>query len=231
MSKLYIKDLERIKNGKIARFQIEGDEEYNRELSLARLEQEKTELRRIRHIILANFQLDTTKELEKNKIDAPGPREYVTYNSQKLFLKDYLSLTIPTILGNTECLFSDTKLVSSTSDTNDLEKKVEIIFPYIEKLFKIKKSTNILDNEFYEDVNIIDNDKDKVLVSRGDGIYLPFEDYDNLDKEELKNMLFYYYPNQLEILKNILVTDSKALNRYRKNTDKEKALNIYKGIK
>ena len=134
------------------------------------------------------------------------------------------------MFGDTTCLISNRGIENASFNTKEIEKKVDLIFPYIKGILKLKEKSNVLDNEFYNDVNIYNSDIEKVLVLNGDGIVLPFRDYYDLDDNELQKLRGYYYNNWNSILNNINITDESLLNTYRTDVSKQKALAIYKGL-
>jgi len=227
MSRLYIKDLERIVNGELQRCNF-GEKTSNSLVSLDKINNEIKESRYLRNYIVEEFKNDIKKEFDILRGSRIEREENVELNLEKLFNHDYLEITIPTILGDTLCLLSSNDLIASTSSIGDLDEKLKVIRPYVKKLFDLKKETHILDNEFYQDVNIFD-DEERVLVMHGGGILLPFRDYKDLTKENLQDLLSYYYKNWNTILKNILVYNDQILERFKPDITKEKALGIYKG--
>lgn len=231
MSKLYIEDLERIKNGKIKRYSIGASSKSNSLVSLKRIDSERHELRSIRENIIEEFKSDV-----KNRFnDIMGNKKInelnVSLNPEKIFLKDYLSLVVPTILGDTYCLLDKNGLVSSSSISEDLCYKIEIMLPYIRKILDINKKTNILKNEFFDDINIYNDSNDKVLVLNGGGVFLPFDNYQDISEQDLQDLLMYYYSNLNDILKNILIPNTEELNRFRSDIKFDEAKTLYKGIK
>ena len=229
MSRLYIKDLERIVNGKIERFSL-GVGPASSLVSLDKIDKERKEARGLRDLMIEEFKNDINNELEINRGSRIEPNETISFNPERLFNYDYLDMSIPTILGDTHCLFSDVGIVASTSDMSDLDIKVKLIMPYVKKLFELKKYTHLLDNDFYNDLNIFD-EEERVLVLHGGGVFLPFNDYKDLTEEKLQELLTYYYIHWDKLLKNILVTNNDILNRYKPDITKEKILEIYKGSK
>lgn len=230
MSRLYLNDLESIKNGRMQRYSLYGDMKSISLVSLSKIDYEREEFQRIRNFIIKMFQEDTKEEFDRLYNSKIHTEEKVDLNHEKLFLDDYLSVTIPTILGDSHCLLDENGMVSSTGFGSDLEKKVKLIMPYVKRLFELKKQSHVLDNEFYSKLDILNTGLDKVLYLYGGGILLPFNDYKELSSEELQKLLVYYYQNYNEILKNILVPNGESLNKYRLDINKEKALSIYKGL-
>ena len=230
MSKLYIKDLERIKNGKLVRLNMNTKEKYSSLVSLSTVQNELSEFKNIRFDVLRKFQKDIDDELDWKK----GSKiEYnrVSFSPTSLFVKDYLALYIANALGDSLCLFDKDKMVSSSGFSYELEEKCEIIQPFIKKLFNVKENSNVLDNSFYETYPIYDNDNSKVLNISGDGIVLPFYEYSDFDNKEVQELLGYYYSNYNDIIKKILIPNTDSLNNYKTNDNKEKVLKLYKGVK
>ena len=229
MSKLYIKDLERIKNGKLVRFNETTKERYSSLVSLSRIQNEINEFRNIRFDLLKKFQKDIDNELDfkkGSKIDY----NRVSFSPTSLFIEDYLALYIANALGDSLCLFNKNGMVSTSGFGYELEEKSEIILPFIKKLFNVKENSNVLDNSFYDTYPIYD-DNTKVLNINGDGITLPFYEYSDFENEEVQELLGYYYSNYKDIIKNILIPNTEKLNNYKTNDNKEKVLKLYKGVK
>lgn len=231
MSKLYLNDLEKIKEGqKIVRYSLEGHVYSSSLVSLSKISNEIRELQAIRNFIIKLFEDDTKMVFDNLYGSKIHVEEKASLHPQKLFLDEYLSLIIPTILGDSHCLFTEDEMVSSTGFGRDLETKVRLIMPYVKKIFELKKISHLLDNDFYSTLNVVDENDDTVLKISGDGIVLPFNDYKELLPEDYRNLLMYYYNNWDKILKNVLVPTSYELDKYRLDINKEKALSIYKGL-
>ena len=228
MSKLYINDLEKIAKGKIERFNFLENKKIDSLISLRIIDNRLSELRRIRSYIIELFKEDMEKRVKGDKINS---RESIILNPERLFLNEYLSLIIPTALGDNHCLFSKDTLVASDSMMSELENKAELILPYIKRIYEVAENTNLLDNEFYDNINIYNDNYDNVLNLNGNGVVLPFNDYNDLDDIEKQELLKYYYSNLQAILKNILVPNTEVLDRFKENITKEKALELYKGSK
>ncbi len=230
MSKLYINDLERIKNSKLVKFNF-GNISNSKEISLQKLDNQIKDLRYIRNHILNTFKKDCKNEFDRLIGARIEEHKNVDFDHRILFLKDYLCLKVPTMFGDTTCLISDKGIESATFETLELEKKVKLLFPYIKGILNLKENSNVLNNEFYDDVNIYNDEKEKVLNINGDGVFLPFDDYYDLDDYELQDLLKYYYENWNNILEKINVPDEDNLNVYRTNVSLQKALALYKGTK
>lgn len=229
MSKLYINDLERIKNGKLVKYNF-GYLTNNNIIKLRKLDLQINDLRYIRNYILATFKKDVSSKLN-DRIDSKiVEKNNIEFDPRMLFLSKYLLLTINTTMGDTTCLVSDKGVESATFESNELEEKVELLLPYIKGILNLRSKSNVLDNEFYNDVGIYNKNFEKVLNLSGDGIVLPFKNYNELTEEELQELLHYYYSNWHNILENIEVDDIDILKVYRTNVSKQKALAIYKGI-
>ena len=223
MSRLYISDLKSILNGKLVRFSL-GANNSNSLISLKTINNARYEFRNTRNAILEDIKNDFNN-LRGNKIENDVN---VSVNPVKLFDKDCLDMTIPTILGDTHCLLSSDGIVSSSSVTRDLENKLTVIMPYVKKLFEVRKHSRLLENEFYNDTDIMNLDT-RVLTLSGAGIFLPFKDYTEINDYDLQDLLSYYYSNIGKILKNILVNNDELLELYKPDITKEKVLEIYKG--
>ena len=230
MSKLYIKDLERIKNGKIVRYNENTKEKYSSFISLANLSNEISELRKLRFDILQTFKEEVNKELDWLKGCRIDDSYNISFNPCNLFLKDYLLISIPTILGQSDCLFNKEKLVGANGEiSRDLIVKSQRIIPYVKKLYNIKEQSKLLDNNFYESYPVFDSNNEKVFNINGDGITLPFKEYPEFDDSTMQDILGYYYNNYFEILKNVLIPNTELLNTYRRDINREKVLKLYKG--
>ena len=226
MSKLYINDLEKIAKGKIERFNFLEDKKIDSLISLKIIDNRLSELRRIRSYIIELFKEDLETRVKGDKVDN---KESIRLNPERLFLNDYLSLSISTSLGYNHCLFSKDTIVSSDSMISELENKIELILPYIKRIYEVFENTTILDNEFYDNIDIYNDNYDKVLNLNGNGAVLPFNDYNDLNDIEKQELLKYYYSNFQPILKNILVPNTEILDPFKENITKEKVLKLYKG--
>ena len=60
---------------------------------------------------------------------------------------------------------------------------------------------------------------------------LPFANYLDLENSNLQKLLKYYYKNSEEILSQILIPNTPSLENYRKDIEKEKVFEIYKGVR
>lgn len=226
MSKLSIKDLERIKNGKLVRYNLFTLEPYSSFVVLDKVQKEIKEFNNIRFTILREFRNDMNNELDRVKGCKIDSTYRVELDANKLFLSDYLALTIPTILGDNICLFNKDGFVKSNGEvTKDLLEKIKIILPYIKKIYNVKENSNILNNAFYDNYPVLNFKLEKILNINGNGILLPFNEYE----DDVQDLLYYYYTNQEEILKNIIIPNTSSLENYRLNTNKEKVLKLYKG--
>lgn len=229
MSKLLIKDLERIKNGKLVRYNLYTLEPYSSFIILDKVQKEINEFNSIRYNLLKQFKNDMNNSLDILKGCRIDSTYQVEIDFNKLFLKDYLTITIPTILGDSICLFNEFGFVKSNGEvTEDLIKKIDVITPYIKQLYKVKKQSNIINNAFYEDYPVLNSKKEKVLNINGNGITLPFNDYKDINN--LQDILSYYYCNHEAILKNIIIPNTPTLNNYRLDINSEKVLKLYKGV-
>ena len=230
MSKLTIKDLERIKNGKLVRYNLFTKEPYKSFVVLDKIQKEINEFNNIRFDLLREFRNDLNNSLDNLRGCKIDSSYRVELDFNKLFLNKYLVLTIPTIFGDNMCLFDENGFVSSNGEiTKELKSKINVLLPYIKKIFKIKENSNIINNSFYNDYSVLNNKSEKILNINGNGITLPFNDYTELD--DIQSILAYYYTNREDILKNIIIPNTDSLNNYRLDTNKEKVLKLYKGEK
>lgn len=228
MSKLYINDLEKIKEGKLLKLNFEYPDSSD-EISLLKINNQIKDYRYIRNCIIKTFQNDIKQEVERLKGDRIENDCNIICDHEKLFLSKYLSLTIPTMFGDTACLISENGLASASFETTELLEIIELIMPYIKGLLNVRNKTNILNNEFYSGVNLYNYDGEKVLNINGNGIVLPFDDYNDLTDGELQELLAYYYVNYKNILKNILIPDGNVLNCFRTDVSEPKVLALYNG--
>jgi len=229
MSKLYLNDLESIVNGKLVRMNFGYKPKNDKELTLAKLSKQIEDLRYIRSIILEQFKKDS-KEALKPYNGIIKEEENINFDHRMMFLSKYLFMNIPTTLGDVGCLLSDKGIESTTSaPTSELEKKIELLRPYIRGILRLNKESNVLSNDFYKDINLYDEDS-KSLIINGDGIVLPFREYFDLTEEEKQDLLGYYYSNWNKILSKINIPDEEVLDNFRTNVSKQKALAIYKNM-
>ena len=227
MSKLYINDLEDILKGKIVRYSLEGSAKSNSLVPLSIVNNEITEKRNFRLSILDLFNDDIAKVLEENGYD-----EKIVYQPEGFFFgKDKMSLDI---IGNDKivhCLVSKDGLMASSYTDKRILEIINLILPIVRKLLEIRKNTNALENDFYEDLSVLNEKKEHVLTMSGGGINLPFYKYDDLDDIEIKKTLEYYYLNYGDILKNILIDNENRLGRFIPDREPEKILKLYKETK
>ena len=228
MSKFYVNDLESIKNGKLVRLNFKEKEYGKNELTLLRLNSQIDDLRSIRSCILENFRNDCNMTLDRLKGDKIESNTKIDFDPKLLFLSNYLFLTVPTIMGDINCLLSEKGLENTTFDSDELRNKIDMLLPYIKNLYNVKNNSNVLDNAFYENTKLYNNEYEHVLSINGDGIVLPFKTYFDLDDNEKQDLLAYYYSNWDKILRNIVVNENEILDKYRTNLNKDKVLNYYK---
>ena len=184
----------------------------------------------VRFNLLKQFKDDMISALEWKKGCRIDSSYTVSFDRDKLFSNGYLVLTIPTILGDSTCLFDKNGLVGVSGEiTRELSFKCQTIKPFIRKILEVKEKSNVVSNSFYEDYPILNNKFEKVFNINGNGITLPFNDYTELDN--VQEILNYYYCNQEEILQNIVIPNTRDLDNYRLDTDRIKILKLYKGEK
>ncbi len=225
MSRLYIKDLENILKGKVVRYSINTKNKCNSLISLAIVNNEIEESRNLRNKIINLLEYDIDSELKKNNL-----QNNIILYPENLFFDKYFKIIVSEDSENIECLLSDIGIVAA-SDTNDLLlKKIELILPYVKKILEVKNNTHIFNNEFYEDLNVLNKD-DVVLNISGAGINLPFDIYNEFNEYDLRELLTYFYFNYSDILKNILVNNALELDRYTPEENPQKILKLYKDIK
>ena len=230
MSRLIIKDLERIKNGNVVKYNLLTTDKYSSLVSLDRIQKQINEFNMVRFNLLKQFRDDMISALEWKKGSKIDSTYRVSFDSNKLFSNGYLVLTIPTMLGNAICLFDKNGLVGTEGEIpRELSIKAHVIRPYVQKILNVRGKTNVISNSFYEDYAVLNNKFEKIFNINGNGITLPFNDYSELDN--VQDILHYYYCNQEEILKNIAIPNTKDLDNYRLDTNMEKVLKLYKGDK
>ena len=225
MSKLYIKDLERIKNGNLVNFNYQESNYFSKKITLAKLNEQIKDLRHIRYYILDMFKKDIEEKLDRVKGLRIEKAKEVNFNYRNPFSSKYLFLNVATMFGDTSCLVSENKIESASFKTSELEEIISYIFPYIKGIFNVRNNTNVLNNEFYNSLKLY-NDKNNVLNINGDGILLPFDDY-KISEEDLQELLKYYYINYNSIIKNIFIPDDNHLDKFRTNASKQKVLHLY----
>ena len=229
MSKLNIMDLEKIKNGELVRYNFGYKRDYSKEITLRMLNFQLQDLKYIRDYILDTFKSDVRNEFDRLKGDRIEELKDIEFDKEKLFLSKALCLKVPTDFGYTTCLVSKNGIEDASLDTSELRKKIKLIYPYIQGILALNEQSNVLDNLFYDELSICDENLERQLVANGNGIFLPFKDYDNSDEKQ--DLLWYYYHNKNRILHNILVPDEEILEKYRTNVSLPKAMAIYKGNK
>ena len=226
MSRLSIKDLERIKNDKVVRYNLFTKEKYSSFIMLDRVQHEINEFNRTRYALLKEFKNDMIEALEWKKGSKIDSTYTVSFDYNKLFLNGYLALKI----GDQICLFDQNGLVGSSGEiSEELAVKCSTIIPYVKQLLSLRDKTNLIGNSFYENFPVFNSKFEKVLNISGNGIVLPFNDYTELDN--IQDLLSYYYSNQEEILRNIVIPNTKELDNYRLDTNQDKVLKLYKGEK
>ncbi|MBQ8892171.1 MAG: hypothetical protein IJ068_04890 [Bacilli bacterium] len=227
MSKFYIEDLESIKNGNDVKLNF-GYRTNDLEINLFKLHKQIEDLRRIRYLILEQFKSDVAEEFERVRGSKIDTIKKIEFDPRNLFFSKYLDCTIPTMFGDTRCIVSEDGLNSASFETSEIENDISLILPYIRGILNVKNKTNVLNNEFYNGIELFNEIKEKVLNVNGDGILLPFNDYDDLTEEEKQELLSYYYSNYNQILKNMFISDSSILNMFRTNASTQKVLALYR---
>ena len=145
------------------------------------------------------------------------------------YIRDYILDTFKSDVRNEFDRLKGDRIEDASLDTSELRKKIKLIYPYIQGILALNEQSNVLDNLFYDELSICDENLERQLVANGNGIFLPFKDYDNSDEKQ--DLLWYYYHNKNRILHNILVPDEEILEKYRTNVSLPKAMAIYKGNK
>ena len=99
MSKLYINDLESIKNGKLVKLNL-GYQDYGDEIKLSKLSNQIKDLRQIRHFILDTFKNEVRDEFERAKGDRIEVIRDVQFDSRNPFLSKFMFLKLNNIFLN-----------------------------------------------------------------------------------------------------------------------------------
>ncbi len=178
------------------------------ELNLKKIENDIINKRKIRYSVIKTFYDDATNALIKHKI-----------NNFKLYV-------------DPKEIFKESKLNLVISYQGDKDACLEIITPYITKIENFRKEDNLLDNDFYHKLLVsFPGVYQPVFMINGDGVAI--DDEHSLKEKYLYDKLVnYYLLNKDDILRNIKVFNNEALDPYRTNLSKRKALSIYKrGIK
>ena len=217
-------DLERIIKGEkiTLNTNFKGDGEL---VSLANFDREIMKLKKLRTFILDEFKKDACSKLAKPN-GIIGYKPEVLVNPTKIFAGDYLSLIIPSDIGNTKVLVSENGIVNASFRTSELEKQIKKIMPYIIGLINVHNNSNILQNDFYYPTYLFDDLGQLSLLLSGLGVTLPCDNY-FISHEELQQILVKFYSNYYKIIENIFVNDSFLFDQYKKNLSKDKVLDLY----
>lgn len=200
-------------------------------INLYKLDEEIKRVRELRNYIIKLFEQDSFKVIKGMRFPYIKDITYpIMIDYKKLFEGDLLSLKVFTskyIYANTKV--GDKGLIDTDINSYDINIIISEITKYIEGLYRIKEESKILDNSFYDEVDIMLYYKylQKLIVS-GDGVKLPINSY-KLDSYERSELLRFYYDNLKAILKRIEVSDSEKLDNYRTNLSKRKLLELYRG--
>lgn len=174
------------------------------EVSLSRIEREIIYKRKIRYNVIKNFYDDATKALINHKI-----------NNFKLYV-------------DPKEIFIGSKLNLVISSQGNKDSCIEIINPFISKLENFKKENSLLDNDFYHKLLVsFPGFHQSIFMINGDGVSID-DDYSIKEKFIYDRLVSYYLSHKDDILKNIKVFDNEALEPYRTDLSKRKALSIYK---
>ena len=132
MSKLNIMDLEKIRDGKIVRCNFGFPSKSEKEITLQLLNVQLKDLRYIRNYILDTFKKDVRNKFDRMIGDRIEEHRDIDFDPRMLFMTKYLSVAIPTMLGDTSCLLSNRGIESASFESRELKEKVEAIFPYVQ---------------------------------------------------------------------------------------------------
>ena len=229
MSKFYIDDLEKIMNGKVIKLNF-AFSNSSKEINLLKLQAEIEYLRNLRNDIINQFKNDVQGAFNKLNISKLQIAKDINFNSKKLFFGRSFDFTILSLAGETRILMSDNGIENIFFKTKELENTIKLINPYIKGIINVNTKTNIFNNYFYDGLSLFNDYKEKVLHFNGNGIFLPYDNYSNLSRDELRNLLDYYYEYYDKILSNIYIPDDSILNVFRTNYNKQKVLEIYRQV-
>ena len=174
-------------------------------INLYKLNKEIKKSKDTRNTIINNFIKDSNHAIHNLNIDylikVPFP---LIITNRDLFEGNSIKVKI----YKEDYLYHD-YLFSNQGVVNNQEDLItNSIITYINGLFRVKSEERILDNEFYQDLIVsLYNRIGKVIIN-GYGV--------NLDKE---------------LLKKLIIINSKELDKYRLKNNKKKVLEIYRGKK
>lgn len=199
-------------------------------VTLNSLNREIMKMNLIRKFILQKFKSDVIKTFEKyNSKDLK-----IDFNYRKLLTGDNLDLSL--LLNNEryKILVSQNKIEQYDKFNPMIEEKIEEISEYIKGLFRILKSeetSNLLSNNFYNDLYFILDDYFEKFRINGDGVWLSFfnPEFDKISGSDKQEILAYFYNQYRNILDSIFVEDDLILDNYRldDSVSKRKILGIY----
>ncbi len=204
----------------------------NEQTSLWKIKQEIEKYRELRTYIINLFEQDVITTIRKTSFkylkDVPYP---ILIDNKKLFIDNELAIKVFTKeLVYENCLFSKEKIEKGDRDCFELALIYAEVNPYVRGLFNVLKESNLLNNSFYDDLEVmLDNENIKKLIINGEGIRLPIEEFYKLNMQDKNELLKFYYNNLKKILKNIMIFETKELNNYRSNISKKKVLELYRG--
>ena len=209
---------------------IRSSNNYKEETNLLKLSKEIEKTRKLRNKIISSFEKDILDAINNIKYGYLKNISYpIILDYKKLFIDDLLSIKVFTkdeVYMN--CLFSENRVKGNSNF--EVERIYAEINPYIRRIFEISKESNLLNNSFYDNLEVLLFNKYlKKLIINGDGIKLPIDDFYNLDSYDKNNLLRFYYDNLKKILKNIQVQEVLELENYRSNITKQKVLGLYRG--
>ena len=199
-------------------------------ISLNNLNLDIAKMNLIRKFILQKFKSDLIKTFEKYNSN----QVKLDFNHRKLLIGDNLDLSL--LLNNEryKILVSQNRVEQYDNFNPMVEEKIEQITEYIEGLFRIlskEETSNLLSNNFYNDLYFLLDDYFEKFRINGDGVWLSFfnAEFDKISGSDKQEILAYFYNHYRNILDSIFVEDDLILDKYRLNdsVSKRKVLSIY----
>ncbi len=210
----------------IRRFPLEGKYETETAskglMTLYEVNEQIEYVRKIRERILKEFEKDTDVALKKY------PSKGLAIDEKQIFEDGLVRFSVDSRIQDSFCLVSKTGIKKCNIFGTILEDKIEKVLPYVRGLLAVYERSGVLNNLFYEDLNVLLDAYINRLIISGYGVIFPTEDFKLTEEEELE-IKKYYYTHLKSILSNILVKDSSLLDTYRIDIDSKCALEIYKG--
>ena len=208
---------------------IQSPNKIYQETNLLKLNKEILVTRNLRNNIISLFEKDVLNTIRNMDIEYLKKVPYpLLIDYKKLFNDNYLNLKIFTKkYSYTNYLFSNQDI---KDDGEEIEKIYNEIKPYIDGIYRIMEESKILNNTFYDQLEVLLYNKylKKMNIS-GEGISLSLDNINGLSNYQKHQLLIFYYDNIKKILKHIKVNEVEELNNYRSDINKQKILKIYRG--